>query len=89
MIQEETSDAERDGTMSWLAAMTERVFAATGCKLRLERKTSDSKENAVVDARAVGLEWANDLSVRSEGVSAHEAMEAANGLRELFEELLE
>ncbi len=67
-----------------LAALVERVLTATGCRLRLEWRAGDFKEDAVVDARLVGLEWANELSVRSEGVSAHEAMEAATGLRELL-----
>lgn len=71
-----------------IAGMAGRVFAATGCRLRLERRTEDAAEGAVVNARTVALEWANELSVRSEVVSAHEAMEAAIGLRELFEELL-
>ena len=68
-----------------LAALMERVFAVTGCQLRLERRDSDCDENRVIDTRVVGLEWANEFRVRSEGVNAHEAMEAAMDLKEMLE----
>ncbi len=71
-----------------MAEMLERVCAATGCRLRLERMAGDSEGQGsarIVDAPAVAQEWANELFVSGTAASGHEAVEATVRLREIME----
>lgn len=66
-----------------LNGMMVEVCAATGCELKYVREEGNLKADGKVDARSVALEWANHFHVRVEDVSAHEAVEAEVGLREI------